>query len=99
MMPFYVLTWDFNTDSMVPYDIMPYLIGKYKKSKTKVNTFSEAKSFIIDESKYQFWARCEYEIIISGWPKGKKEQKVDVYQQIAMNIDIITDIFMNNLKM
>ena len=41
---------------------------------------------------YQFWSRCEYEIILIDWPCQQKHEKWDVYKQIMMNIDIVTDI-------
>ena len=47
---------------------------------------------------YQWWARCEYEIILSDWPCQKVEEKWDIYRQIMLNIDIITDVFIENIK-
>ena len=39
---------------------------------------------------YLFWSKCEYEVIITGWPPPRedsdfREKKVDVYQQLALN--------------
>ena len=52
----------------------------------------ELKKFILSESQYMFWARCEYEMICHGWPVQKNNHKLDIYEQIKMNLDIITDI-------
>lgn len=57
-------------------------------------SFHEFKKFIQDEARYQFWARCEYEIILVDWPCQKTEEKWDIYDQIMMNLDIITQIVM-----
>lgn len=57
-------------------------------------SFYEFKKFIQDEARYQFWSRCEYEIILVDWPCQKTEEKWDVYDQIMMNLDIITQIVM-----
>lgn len=57
-------------------------------------TFDEFKKFVQQESQYQFWSRCEYEIILVDWPCQKTEEKWDVYDQIMMNLDIITQIVM-----
>ena len=57
-------------------------------------TFDEFKEFVKKESQYQFWSRCEYEIILVDWPCQKTEEKWDVYDQIMMNLDIITQIVM-----
>lgn len=58
----------------------------------------ELKDFIIRQSKYQWWARTEYEIILKDWPSGKLEEKIDIYYQIMMNIDIITRILKEEYK-
>lgn len=81
------------------YDIMPYLLRTYKeKYKGTILDGSSIKEFIDKESMYQWWSRCEYEIILSDWPCQKKSEKWDIYKQIQMNIDIIADVFKENLK-
>lgn len=61
-------------------------------------TFDEFKSFIESESNYMFWSRCEWEMIIHGWPVRKNNYKIDVHEQIMMNIDVITEILMDEVK-
>lgn len=97
MNKFNVLLWDFNTDSLQYYDVLPYLRDCYKKSKQKPKTLEELKEFIRKESLYRYWSRCEYEMILTGWPVQKKDYKLDVHEQIMMNIDIITTILYNEL--
>ena len=95
--PYKVISWDFNSDNIEYYDIMPFLIDSYKKiKKNKPKTFDEIKDFIINESRYRFWSRCEYEVIITGWPKQKREVKIDIFDQIMKNIDVITTHFMSH---
>ena len=95
--PYKVISWDFNSDNIKYYDIMPFLIDSYKKiKKNKPKTFDEIKEFIINESRYRFWSRCEYEVIITGWPKQKREVKIDIFNQIMKNIDVITTHFMSH---
>lgn len=60
-------------------------------------TFDDFKTFVEEESRYQFWARCEYEMICSGWPVQKKEYKLDVHEQIMMNIDVVAEILWKEL--
>ena len=60
-------------------------------------TFEEFKDFVKKESQYQFWARCEYEIILVDWPCQRHEEKWDVYDQIMMNLDIITKLLMESI--
>lgn len=100
MKPFYVINFEFNSSKFEKYDVMPYLVDCYNKVKgTKEcpKTFEEFKNFIEGKSMYQYWSRCEYEIILSDWPNNKKFRKIDVHYQIMMNIDIVTDILMENV--
>lgn len=102
MQSFKVINYDINRQKFEAYDIMPYLIECYKKEKKKPKTFEEFKDFIEKQSLYMYWSRCQYEIILVDWPCQKVEEKWDVYDQIMMNIDVITDIVMkeclNNRK-
>lgn len=101
MKPFYVINFEFNSKKIEKYDVMPYLVDCYNKVKgTKKcpKTFEEFKSFIEGESMYRYWSRCEYEIILSDWPNQNVARKIDVHYQIMMNIDIVTDILMDNVN-
>ena len=102
MQSFNVITDDFNLGKFVEYDIMPYLIRTYNdkkdKKETLPETFDEFKNFVKSESLYQFWARCEYEIILIDWPCQQKYEKWDVYKQIMMNLDIVTKVFIENIN-
>lgn len=113
---FNVLVWDFNSDSLVYYDVMPYLRNSYKECKERYKravkrkdfdpnneyykvpeTLEDFKKFIKNESLYQFWSRCEYEMICHGWPVKKNAHKLDVHEQIMMNIDVIAEILYNEI--
>lgn len=96
---FYVINFDINKKKFIPYDIIPYFIEAYKrKRKDKPKSFEEFKKFIENEGIYQFWGRCEYEIILVDWPCQKTEKKIDVWEQISMNIDTITNIIMEYIN-
>lgn len=91
---FYVLNWDFNSDDLEQYDVLPYFRECYNglKKDKRPTTFNEWEEFVKSKGKYQFWSRCQYEIIVTGWPQQKNEVKVDVWRQIEMNIDVIVGI-------
>lgn len=60
------------------------------------------KDWVQRVARCEFWSRCEYEHVIGPWPwrnNNLEEQviKIDVYQQIMMNIDIIVEILYNEL--
>lgn len=46
-------------------------------------------------AQYYFWARCEWEVIISEWPPAPPErnveEKVDVFSQLNLNWDRFAD--------
>ena len=136
MKQFNVINYDFNSKKFKSYNVIPYLVNayndivekhkKYPKDKywNVPKTFAEFKEFAKKESQYQFWARCEYEIILAPWPylpspsesydKSKENDvnvwkehwkkfletcdKWDVYDQIMMNIDIVTKILMEEVQ-
>ena len=98
MKNFNVIVYDFNKQDFIPYDVMPYLVKCYNKASNKPKTFEEFKKFIEGESKYQWWSRCEYEIILESLPNPNVNEKWDVHRQVMMNIDIITSVLMNNVN-
>lgn len=96
---FNVIIFDFNSQTFKSYDVLGYFIDEYnntKKSK-RPKTFDEFKKFIEGKSMYQFWARCQYEVILSDWPNNKTHKKIDIHYQIMMNIDIITNLLINKI--
>ena len=98
--PFNVINFEFNSNKFEPYDVMPYLISCYnnvKRKKECPKTFDEFKKFVEDKSMYMYWARCEYEIILSDWPNQKTSEKIDIHWQIMNNIDVVTNVLMENV--
>lgn len=98
--PFYTIIYNINKKEFESYDIMPYLIDKYKSKKKKKKhptTFDEFKKFIEGASMYMYWSRCQYELILTSWPNEDKKEKIDIHNQIMMNIDRITEVLMDNV--
>lgn len=106
MVEYRVITWDFSTDRVEHYDIMPYLYRRLEEKRKKRQivlkdlTLEKLKEFIDAESMYQFWARCEYEVILSSWPPRENghRHKMDVYEQIHMNLDNIAKLMYDDLQ-
>lgn len=94
---FNVIMYDTNRKEFYWYDVIPYLVERYKSEKksSKPVTFDEFKKFVDRWALYQWWGRCEYEIILDSWPQTDIDRKVDVYWQLKNNIDIVTEIVMN----
>ena len=97
---FNVIVEDWNKKEFTSYNIMPYLMRCYKETKKdKPKTFGEFKEFVKSKCMYQFWSRCEYEIVLNSLFSGRtKEEKIDVYFQISLNIDIITKLLIENIN-
>lgn len=98
MIEYNVIIWDFNSKKFVPYNIFPYLLEEYKSLEEKPTTFEDIKKFILFKSMYKWWARCEYEVILSDWPSQSVHEKIDVHFQVKSNINAITKLLMLNLK-
>ena len=109
MEKFNVIVYDFNAKKFKAYDVIPYFVREYNEQIEKheeypdekyynvPESFDDFKKFIISKSQYQFWARCEYEIILVDWPNHSTSEKWDVHQQIMMNLDIITNLVMKSI--
>lgn len=98
MKSFNVIIYNINRKVFEPYDVIPYLVSRYQKERIKPTTVEEFKTFVKGWSQYQWWTRCEYEIILSDWPSQEHEEKWDVYQQIMLNLETITEILMKNVN-
>lgn len=106
MATFNVLIENFNTHMPEKYDILGVLKDDWKHKKKKkelLNDRREIKSFIDSKLRYHFWGRCEYEFIILPWPYREKDieeqmYKIDIYEQCKMNLDLIVDLFINDMK-
>ena len=49
---------------------------------------------------YYFWAKCEYEVIVSAWPpRDGSDRKIDIYTQLKENWDIFRNIVFKELKL
>jgi hypothetical protein len=95
VMPYFINEWkEEKKKKHKTWNLDALHTGDNIKNNKMPETYDEFKKFILDKSMYQFWARCEYECIVSGWPVKKNEVKIDAYDQIKANIDVITPLFM-----
>lgn len=100
---FYVWVIDFNTGEPSKYDILPYLSDSWGdlKPASKQKALGDLQEWVKSQLMYQFWSRCEYEMLILPWPNkdSDKPRKVDVYQQALPNLPLITKLFAENEKL
>ena len=104
---------DFNRGTIETYNVFRHYYFVRDLAETllkieKMDTLSEGKrkEVFTEEAKrwvmYYFWAKCEWEVIISHWPPCDndrfKDKKVDVYDQITQNWDRFIDYIWANRK-
>lgn len=68
-----------------------------KKYKEREEFEKEVRSSLM----YWYWSKCEWEIILSGWPPskdGEEEIKIDVFEQIMLNRQRFMDYLWENKK-
>lgn len=68
----------------------------FKKYKNDIPAIQkEIKSILM----YNYWCKCEYEIVITSFPpKEDVGEKVDIYSQVMMNWDIFFNYLLENHK-
>lgn len=97
-MQWYVYYFNFNANKIEKYNVLNSHVEEYiKKLKKKVKTKEEFAEELRRELMYRYWSKCEWEIVINGWPSrdGKEAEKIDVYDQIMMNWEQFVDYCWN----
>lgn len=77
IIPFKVINGDINKDDFEGYDVMQYLVNCYKQIRRRKHcpkTYEEFKQWVDCELMYMFWARCQYEIILTKSDKFDEQQ-------------------------
>lgn len=75
-----------------------YKMIKYKGKKpnewNSIKSWEELRNFLDMELMHDLWSRCEYEMLLTPLVCREENRpflKIDVYDQIIPNIDLITD--------
>ena len=97
----FVYCEDVNRRVIEPYNIFNH-VGFLKDCCKAAEMHSDNKDVFAAEVerwlKYYYWAKCEWEIILSSWPNDErtKKEKIDVYDQVMLNFDVFIDYLWNN---
>ena len=95
-MQWFVVRENINTHSFEKFDIFNHggfcdkLADIMKKNPSR-EEFTTELDYLV---KKYFWNKCEWEIVISGWPpqnENPHEKKVDVYQQLRLNWELFVE--------
>lgn len=107
---FNVILYDWNSRGIEFYDVMPYFRNEWKHNKKhttwegeKVDNIETLKKWILERSRYMFWARCQYECLIAPWPYREDTlindlKKIDVHEQLMANIDVLVKVVAEEFK-
>lgn len=88
-----VLIHDFNADAIRTYDVLKYREDLVKKLKKKCTSKEEFASTLSRDFRRQFWARCEYEMILyvennrvylEPWVGKFKDGRVDITDDTSL---------------
>lgn len=102
MVQFYVINWDINRDELYHHDIIPYLYSEIERKRKREKiakkdlTYEWLRKTIEDSSRYMYWSRYQYEVIVHAWPAYRNDHKMDIHEQIMMNLDNITELVYND---
>lgn len=92
-MEWYVYYENFNAKKIVKWNIFNHY--KFKEEVEKLLHRNLSREDFSEKLKdcllYYFWAKSEYEILISPWLGDAKDIKVDVFDQVVMNFDRFAD--------
>ena len=85
-----VFIGDFNQPAIRTFNIFKHhsfyedVVKFAKKYKDNREEFEEQ---VRRSLMYYFWSKCEWEIILTGWPTRDDyhDAKIDVYEQVKMN--------------
>ena len=96
-----VFYYDINRRKINTFNIFEH--GSfYRYIQKHLSDFKTKESFgkrLKSELMYYFWAKSEWEILISPWCGGDRERdavKVDVYEQVMQNFDVFLDYTWNH---
>ena len=92
---------DINNRSIVVrniFDNSSFLNMIWEAKKAFGEDFSAFSEKVKNALMYFYWSKCEYEIILSGWPPKDdfKKKKIDVYEQVMLNWDLFIKYLWEN---
>lgn len=98
-----VFYYDINRKKVDVFNIFEHsgFVKYVKKAIKEHKNKEEFAKQLRSELMYYFWAKAEWEIIISPWVGGDREKdavKIDVHDQVMLNWDLFVDYVWDNKK-
>ena len=93
---FNVIDYSTNEHKFVRYNVIPFFVERYKAiNRGRPITFDDFKEMILSESFRQFYGRHEFEFELV---KSQTCRTIDIDWQIRNNLDLITEMVMEQVK-
>jgi len=92
--------WESNTDKLYWFNVLrDDLLDDIEKAyrKKRINNRVDFSNIVKSWAMHHYWSKCEWEVIIAGWPKYNNEYKMDVYEQLQNNWSIFIDYLIGGL--
>ena len=99
-----VMNYNCNANKIEPYDVLKHKLDWIKKTKKKCKTREEFSELLEREMMWQYWSRCEYELILEKynnelwlkpWAGSRDPESVSIdvshdsdWQSFASNSDL-----------
>lgn len=96
-----VLNYDSNKHKVVDYEVLKYYEEDLKKDrkKRKFTNYDELKDYLRRKFMHDYWSKCECEIAVGSLLSKENElEKIDIFRQLDMNIDRITEYVIREMK-
>lgn len=78
--------------------IVDTVVWAERKRKRKYTVDELVEIELRHKCQYYFWAKCEYEVVVTGWPDTEVEKKIDVYTQLDNNWEIFRNLVFELIK-
>lgn len=98
-----MLTWNVfycnpNLDKLETINVLEHREDYLKQLKKDYPIKADFSEKLRDEMMYHYWAKCEWETIISPWPsKEGIEWKIDIFWQLNLNWNNFVDYCWSNV--
>ena len=89
----YVFHYNPQYNEITQYNALAGVAEALHKKVIKKEVYDKLslKEFLLKYFRYNYWSRAEHEILIPGLLNISKQSKIDIYEQLQMNIDRIVD--------
>ena len=107
----YCMDWDSNYNKPYAENVLAYIDkedmikkikynGKKPDKYNSIKNWYELREYLKREFMYYLWSKAEHEILVNGlFDKAEYTQKIDVWAQIAPNLDEITNYVIAKMKL